>query len=222
MGLWDSICSVASSVGSAISSAASAIGDTFSKMATKLADVALPQLKIISIIVEVIGTLLGVLNPDEKVDELGDRAVRSDKTPEDFDTTQEYMDYLREEVPFDKDEFDKLSKEEKLARSAIGSSIAMKAINDKKGFEVTPQTWLTLAKLHQSGGLKDAKAEEFDSILDSFKDEQKDLQDYVKGELDPTKELEVGDKLVEMYQELEPTLSKDDIDKKVMQMEVGE
>jgi NAD(P)-dependent dehydrogenase (short-subunit alcohol dehydrogenase family) len=104
--------------------------------------------------------------------------------------------------------------------TGIGRELALQFA--QKGFEVTPQTWLTLAKLHQSGGLKDAKAEEFDSILDSFKDEQKDLQDYVKGELDPTKELEVGDKLVEMYQELEPTLSKDDIDKKVMQMEVGE
>ena len=226
MGWFGSACSAVgsfvSSVGSAISSAASSIGGALANVANKFVELAGPKIEIIALIIEAVGAILGVLKPEEKVEDLGDRAVRSDKTPEDFDTTQEYMDYLREEVPFDKDEFDKLSKEEKLARSAIGSSIAMKAINDKKGFEVTPQTWLTLAKLHQSGGLKDAKAEEFDTILNNFKDNQKDLENYVKGELEPIKEIEVGDKLVEMYQDLEPNLSKDDINEKVMKMEIGE
>ena len=97
----------------------------------------------------------------------------------------------------------------------------MKAINEKKGFEISTDTWVTLSKLAEKGIIKETKPEEFNTILNTFKDKQTDLNDYVKGELDPTRELEVGDKLVELYQELEPNLSKDEIEKKVIQMEIG-
>jgi len=222
MGFWDSVCSVVSGCIDVVSSTVSAIGNTLAKVSTNLLKVASPYLESLSAIVQVVSTLLNILKPEDKVEELGDRAIKSDKIPEDFDTTQEYINYLKDEVSFDKNDFDKLSKEEKLARSAIGTSIVMKAINEKKGFDISVDTWLTLAKLNQSGGLKDAKAEEFDTILNNFKDNQKDLENYVKGELEPIKEIEVGDKLVEMYQDLEPNLSKDDINEKVMKMEIGE
>jgi len=51
---------------------------------------------------------------------------------------------------------------------------------------------------------------------------QIDLKKYVDGKLDGGQNLQVGDKLIDMYQTLEPNLSKEHIEKKVMNMELGE
>jgi hypothetical protein len=221
MGFFSGIGSFLSGCIEVISSVSDKIGAFLSTASTSLLKVAIPYLGTLSTIVQVISTLLNILKPEDKIDELGDRAINSDKKLEDFDTTQEYINYLKNDVEFDKDEFDKLSQEAKTVRTAIGTSIVMKAINEKKGFEISTDTWVTLSKLAEKGIIKETKPEEFNTILNTFKDKQTDLNDYVKGELDPTRELEVGDKLVELYQELEPNLSKDEIEKKVIQMEIG-
>ena len=220
MGFFGSVCSFVSSAISSVSSFVGSVGSSLATMATNLLKVASPYLSAISSIVQMVGAVLGLIKPEEKVDEIGDKAVRADKQVEDFNTTAEYLEYLRDEVTFDKDNFNKLSKEEKLARSAVGTTIVMKAIDEKKGVDISTDTWITLAKLKESGNFKDVK--EFNKVLNTFKDNQTDLNKYVDGKLDGKKNLQVGDKLIEMYQKLEPNLSKDDIEKRVMKMELGE
>ena len=224
MGWFGSVCS---SIGSFVSGAVSvvssvvgSIGGVLATAASTLLKVASPYLATISTIVQIIGAVLNILKPEESVDEIGDKAMSADKQVEDFNTTEEYIEYLRDEVSFNKDEFDKLSKEDKIARTAVGTSIVMKAIDKKKGVTISTDTWITLAKLQESGNLKDVK--EFDKILDTFKDNQIDLKKYVDGKLDGEQNLQVGDKLIDMYQTLEPNLSKEHIEKKVMNMELGE
>jgi hypothetical protein len=224
MGWFDSVCSsIGSFVSGAVSVVSSAVGSIGSVLATSastLLKIASPYLATISTIVQIIGAVLNILKPEESVDEIGDKAMSADKQVEDFNTTEEYIEYLRDEVSFNKDEFDKLSKEDKIARTAVGTSIVMKAIDKKKGVTISTDTWITLAKLQESGNLKDVK--EFDKILDTFKDNQIDLKKYVDGKLDGEQNLQVGDKLIDMYQTLEPNLSKEHIEKKVMNMELGE
>ena len=224
MGWFGSVCSsIGSFVSGAVSVVSSAVGSIGSVLATSastLLKIASPYLATISTIVQIIGAVLNILKPEESVDEIGDKAMSADKQVEDFNTTEEYIEYLRDEVSFNKDEFDKLSKEDKIARTAVGTSIVMKAIDKKKGVTISTDTWITLAKLQESGNLKDVK--EFDKILDTFKDNQIDLKKYVDGKLDGEQNLQVGDKLIDMYQTLEPNLSKEHIEKKVMNMELGE
>ena len=224
MGWFGSVCSsIGSFVSGAVSVVSSAVGSIGSVLATSastLLKIASPYLATISTIVQIIGAVLNILKPEESVDEIGDKAMSADKQVEDFNTTEEYIEYLRDEVSFNKDEFDKLSKEDKIARTAVGTSIVMKAIDEKKGVTISTDTWITLAKLQESGNLKDVK--EFDKILDTFKDNQIDLKKYVDGKLDGEQNLQVGDKLIEIYQKLEPNLSKEHIEKKVMNMELGE
>ena len=219
MGLWDSVCSFVSGAVSAVGSAIDSIGGALVTAASTLLKVASPYLATISTIVQIVGAVLNILKPDDKVEEIGDKAMSADKQVEDFSTTEEYLNYLRDEVPFDKEKFDSLSQEDKIARGAVGTSIVMKAINDKKNSDISMDTWITLAKLKENGSLQEAK--EFDKILTTFEKKQIDLNEYVDGKLEGEKNLQVGDKLVDMYQELEPNLSKDEIEKRVMDMELG-
>ena len=208
MGLLDSALSFVSSCISAtariVSSVSSAIGNAVSGLAGSLLKL-VPHLNTIITVVQVIAQILGILKPEE--------------TPEDFDTTDEYITHLREEVEFDKEEFDKLSDEEKLARSVIGTAISMKAINENKGFEVTLDTWTSMAKLYDKGLLG---KESLGGLIDEFKDTQSDLNGYVNKEIKGAKGVEIGGKLAQAYQKLEPELSTEAINEKVLNSKIGE
>jgi len=215
MGFLDSIGSLVSSAISIISNVASTLGGLASNAGNFL-KVASPWLGTVIQVIEVVSTLLGILNSKDNIDELGAKAMEADKKPEDFDSNAEYIDYLRNDIELDREKFDNATDVEKTARQAVGASIIIKGIEEKKGFEIPVTTWVAMAKL----GLGE-KAEEIDKILDTFKDGKlEDFVDYTEGKLDPKEELKVGDSLVEMYQELEPSMSIDEIEEKVMKMDL--
>jgi len=218
MGLWDSVCSFVSSVCSTISSAVSSIGSALVSSASKMLSVVGKQLEPVSMIIQVVAALIGVLTKDDDVEEIGAKAMQPEsKKPEDFDSIAEYIDYLREEVKLDKEKFDKASDTEKAARTAVGASIVAKGIGEKKGFDIPLETWVAMAKLNLTD-----KAKEVDKLLETFKDGKlEDFSKYVDGKLDIKKEGEIGDDLVEMYKELEPNMSIEEIEDKVMKMDVG-
>jgi len=222
VGFLGSVCSF---VGSCISGAASIVSSAVSSLGSlsgvvgSFLKVASPYLSTIMSVVQVVSQLLGIVQPNETPEKLGDKALNADKKLEDFDTTQEYMEYLREEVDFDKEAFDKLSDEEKLARSAIGTVISMKAINEHKGFEVTLDTWTSMAKLYEKNILN---KESVDGFIDEFKENQSELNAYVNKEIKGAKGVEVAGKMAQAYQKLEPTLSTDEINNKVLNSKIGE
>jgi len=219
MGFFSSISSAVSGAISTISSVASSIGSAISGVAGSLLKVASPYVSGVLNVINAISTILGIIKPEEKLDELGDRAINADKQIEDFDTTAEYIDYLRNDVPFDKEKFDKLSESEKLARSAIGASIALKGVEEKKGFEISTDTLTTLAKMQENDLIKES---DFDKVLDEFKYDQKELNDFVEDKADfETSEI-VEDKLSSVYQELEPNLSQEEIKEKIFNTQIGE
>jgi hypothetical protein len=216
MGFWGSVGSFVSSAVSAISSVASSIGSALASSAGNFLKVASPWLGSVMQVIEVVSTLLGILNSKDNIEELGAKAMEADKKPEDFDSNAEYIDYLRNDIELDREKFENATDVEKTARQAVGASIVIKGIEEKKGFEIPVTTWVAMAKL----GLGD-KAEEIDKILDTFKDGKlEDFVDYTEGKLEVKKELEVGDSLVEMYQELEPSMSIEEIEDKVMNMDL--
>jgi hypothetical protein len=216
MGFWSGLGSLISSAVSVVASAIGSIGGALASMATNVLKVAAPWLSTVIQIIQVVGQLVGVLNPKDDPEELGAKAMEADKKPEDFDSNAEYIDYLRNDIELDREKFENATDVEKTARQAVGASIVIKGIEEKKGFEIPVTTWVAMAKL----GLGD-KAEEIDKILDTFKDGKlEDFVDYTEGKLEAKKELEMGDSLVEMYQELEPSMSIEEIEDKVMNMDL--
>lgn len=110
MGWFSSACSFVSScvssVGSAIASTVGSIGSALSSFATTVAP-ALgsilsripPIFGVISVWANAIGMLLNVLRPDEKVEDIGDRALQAaeqDIKPEKFEDFDQYMQALRD------------------------------------------------------------------------------------------------------------------------------
>ena len=216
MGFFSAIGSFVSGAVSAISSAIGSIGSALASSAGHFLKVASPWLGAVMQVIQVVSTLLGILNSEDDIEELGAKAMEADKKPENFDSNAEYIDYLRNDIELDREKFENATDVEKTARQAVGASIVIKGIEEKKGFDIPVTTWVAMAKL----GLGE-KAEEIDKILETFKDGKlEDFVDYTEGKLEAKKEVEVGDSLVEMYQELEPSMSIEEIEDKVMNMDL--
>ena len=108
MGFWSSACSFVSScvssVGSAISSAVSSIGSAVSSFATKVAPAIgsilgkIPTvLSTVSLWANAISLALNIFRPNEKVEDIGDRALQAPERvkPENFTNFDQYMEALR-------------------------------------------------------------------------------------------------------------------------------
>ena len=100
MGLWDTVCSIGSSVASGISSVCSGISNTFGSVASGLSTVldsvasfassvgvgglltvlsiAFPVLGRVIAAVEVVLHVLGLLEPKEQLEEFGDRVLQAE------------------------------------------------------------------------------------------------------------------------------------------------
>ena len=220
MGFWSGVCDfVGSCVSGAIdvvSSAVSSVGSALASSASDFIKIASPMLNSVVSIVEIVGVFLNILNPNDNIEELGAKAMEADKKPEDFDSNAQYIDYLRDEIKLDIEKFEEATDIDKLARVAIGTTIVTKGIEEQKGFDIPLTTWTTIAKLNID------KPNEIDAIIDTFKNGRlDDFTKYSEGKLDTSKELEIGDSLVDMYSKLEPNLSKDEIEDKVMNMDMG-
>ena len=102
-----------SGVGSLISSVSSSLGGLAS-IAVNFLKVVSPYLGIVTNIISVIGNLLGVKKEDENLEDIGAKDMKSDKKPENFDSYNDYIKHLRENIKLDKEEMENASKELKL------------------------------------------------------------------------------------------------------------
>lgn len=212
--MFGAIMSVVSSVVSVVSSVVSTVGKAVVTGATKLLEVAGKHLDTIVNVIETIGKILDIIAQDDKIDELGAKAIQSEKKPEDFDKISEYIEYLKNEIELDMDKFDNAKMEDKLARKAIGATIVSKGIEEKKETSIPMEFWKEVAKQGMS-------SKEIDRTIDLFKEskEENKFSEYMNGELDFKDEVKVGKMIIKMYQELEPNMTIEQIEDKIMKME---
>lgn len=212
MGLFSSLCSFVSSACSTISSAVSNIGRGIASVATSIVSLGVSLAAKVSDAIKGVGISLGIIRPEDTMEELGERAILSDKKPEDFDSINEYIDHLKNNVPFDKEKFDRLDDKELLALSSIGASITLKGINEKLNATVTPEFMATVAS-------QELEANEIIETIKVYKEKELNLDDYdlyLNDELTLDETNKHSSALVEAYQKLEPELSLDKIEEKVM------
>jgi len=212
MGLLSFASSVVSSVCRTISSAASFIGNAVTSVATTIANLGVELAGKVTEAIKAIGISLGILKPDENLDELGEKAMLSDKKPEDFDSINDYINHLRDNVPLDKEKFEKLDDKELLARSVIGASITLKGINEKLDTVVSPLFMAEVAK-------QELAAEQIIGTIKTYKENGLNTDKYgayLKDELSIDESDKHSDALVSAYHKLEPELSIEQIEDKVM------
>lgn len=214
MGFWSGVCSFVSSCCSVVASAVSSIGKALVGGATKLLEITGKSFDLVCEVIKKIGIALGVIEEDEDIEELGAKAMEADKKPEDFEYVSDYIQYLRDEVQLDREKFEKADEKTKAARKAVGATIVVKRIEEKKDTNI-PIEFLVEAARHKM------KSEEIYKVIDMFKEEkmENNFGDYLKGNLDYKSETKTGNMLVKMYKELEPNLSIEEIEEKIMNME---
>ena len=208
------IMSAVSSAVSVVSSVVSTVGKAVVIGATKLLEVAGNHLDTIVNVIETIGKILDVIAQGDKIDELGAKAIQSEKKPEDFDKISEYIEHLKNEIELDMDKFDNANMEDKFARKAIGATIVSKGIEEKKETSIPMEFWKEVAK-------QGMNSTEIDRVIDLFKENKEDnkFSEYMNGKLDYKDEVKVGGMIIEMYRKLEPNMTIEQIEEKIMKME---
>lgn len=227
MGFLSTVCSVASAFVSCVSSICSTISGVVGGIGSKIAELASsiigpnisPSIseiisKIVSFICEIIG-----LKPEngDSPEELGAKAEQAEKKPDDFESVDEYIKYLQNEIKLDKEKFNSLKDEERSAYEIVGSAIYIKGMEEKYKMEIPADFWHTVTDMNLS-------ADETKAYIDSFKDKNftsmKDMTDYLKGSpLERGKSAEnISDAIMSALKVCNPGLSEDELYDKMQEM----
>ena len=98
MGFWSDLGSAIGSICSAIGSVCSAIGGAIASKIGALATTIAPFLGPVAQAVVAIAQIIGIFIKDDNVEDLGEAMRKADKKPEDFDSINDYITYLRAEI----------------------------------------------------------------------------------------------------------------------------
>ena len=125
-----------------------------------------PELiKEVTSLISSVAELLGLKDEDDSSEEIGMKSEKADRKPEDFDSREEYISYLRDDVEldeYDREKLNNVSLKEKY--SANGLDIEMGAINEKIGVKLGLEDYVMMAK----AGIN--KVQDFMTIVDTFKE----------------------------------------------------
>lgn len=241
MGFLSAIGSFISTVGSAIvsgiSSICSTIGGALKTAAVNICNFAqtaiekgkelFPQLSPFQVILDVVGgivskiaELLGIKKENEDEPEvLGMKAEESDMKPEDFDSTQDYINYLHEKVEVDEVKRKELTPEQRAAYSSIGSSLYLDASAEKLGLEkgdLTAGFILDCAKVKM-------EADEIVAIINKLKEiglKPQNVSEYLHNskEAEFENKIKTQSAMMEAFKEIEPQMTDDQIAEKISEM----
>jgi len=184
-GLWNGIKSIASSISNVLKN--SALMQTLMPILSVVIPPPFDAIAVVAIMA--ISASMGV---KENPDELGWQMNEADKKPEDFGSFKEYKEYLDREYPFDKEKFDSLSQEQKMACRYIGMVGTMAELKESKGFEITPESLGIIVKGAASLKWDDAQIGAFAkglsvSLANSGATSLADVGALAKGKLNPDK-----------------------------------
>lgn len=174
-----------------VASCAGAIGGAISKLGTGIVNIANKIsgldvgsfLSSIGKVIHGIAQFLGICS--DEPEELGAKVQQCEKTVDDFDGDVEaYIKYLKEEVELDKEKFNQMKPEEKMACKAVGLSLEAKAIEKNlDGVEITPESLALLGKAEMKGVKIDP--EELVKVVKSLKSvgitDLNDIVNYFEG-----------------------------------------
>lgn len=197
MGFWSSVCSIGSSICSAVGSLCSGIGGAVmggvsslvSAIAPVIGPVLGPTIKdILSVFVAVISFLAELFTDkpeEEKPEEIAMKAEQADKKPENFDSINDYLEYLRNEVKLDPAKLEKLTPEERQTYQLVGLGLYIKNIEEQQGVKLDPDFLKSIPNLKKQG----YEAADIAALMQSMKSngvtDMKQYVDFMKGDLQP-------------------------------------
>ncbi|MEG2364071.1 MAG: hypothetical protein RR942_08800 [Romboutsia sp.] len=171
--------------------------------------------KVCSIVLE-IAHKLGLVEQDEKIEEIGAKTLQEDTRGRlDGESASEYMEYLRNEVELDREKFEKMKDEDKVACSALGTRLVADSIEEKLSFELPSKAIL-------AAGFADINSQELKSIIDNFKKndiKSLDIFDkYLSKDLNLSENIKIDKIIVGSIKECNENLSDEGSVEKVLDM----
>lgn len=196
--MMDWFSSACSAVGSALSSVCSAVGSLCSKIGgvvmggvSSLVSAIAPALSlephflIFVAVVSVLAELFTDKPKEEKPEEIGMKAELADKKPENFDSINDYIEYLRNEVKLDPAKLEKLTPEERQKYQLVGLGLYIKDIEEQQGVKLDPEFLKSIPKLKA----QEYEAADIANLMQSMKNngvtDAKQYVDFLKGDLQP-------------------------------------
>jgi len=210
------IFTIIPSILTAITKAATVIGPTIAKYAPILLDAVGKYLPKVMKSVETLCTVLDIISPNEKAEDLGAKAMASDKKPEDFDRFNDYIDYLQQAVKVDKSTLSD-KPEYVAARQAIGTSVLIKGASETLGTELTLPFLKTVSQL-------ELNATVIIEVVKAYSQSGLKLDDYEKylSKTLPIIQLDKhSDALVNAYQKSDTSLSLEQAEEAVMNLSLA-
>lgn len=185
MELFSAIGSVCSAVCSAVSSVCSSIGGAIMGGIGSLAPVISPWLSVAVAVISVLAEIFTEKPKEEKPEELGMKAEQADKKPEDFDSINDYIEYLRQEIKVDAAKLENLSEEERMKYQAVGLGLYVKNIEEKQGMKLDPAFLKVVPEMINLG----YTAQDIGNLMQSMKkngvNDMTMYPEFMKGELLP-------------------------------------
>lgn len=185
MGLFSAIGSVCSALCSAVSSVCSSIGGAIMGGIGSLAPVISSWLSVAVAVISVLAEIFTEKPKEEKPEELGMKAEQADKKPEDFDSINDYIEYLRQEIKVDAAKLENLSEEERMKYQAVGLGLYVKNIEEKQGMKLDPAFLKVVPEMINLG----YTAQDIGNLMQSMKkngvNDMKMYPEFMKGELLP-------------------------------------
>lgn len=213
MGFWGAICGAVSSAVSFVGSCVSSLGKAVVGMASTLIKELAPIIDTVVTIIKLVAEHFDILKPEDDIEDLGARAMKSDKKVEDFDSVNDYIDHLRNDIELEKDELKKMGEGQKLACKAVGSTITSKALSEKIGIEIPADFWVEVGK--HSMTFKETLG-----LIEAYKNNNMPIQfaNYLKGNMRFSDRVKNEGIIVNTYKEINPEMTTEEIEDKLMSM----
>lgn len=217
--------SVLAIIGGALSTAATVIGSALSTAAsflmTKLPVVlenAAICVNAISLVLTKVGEILNIAPENEKPEELGAKIFQEGTRPKEVEeSTQEYLDYLRNEVQFDKSKFEEMSKEEKLNCEVLGDTMIAKSIEEKTGVEISADFLLAIPKVNLQYHMFIELIKAFSSVRVASLNE---FTRYLSNNMSENEAKVIGVAIKGAIKEVYPEMSQEDIRDEIIKMKM--
>lgn len=213
-GVVSAVGSIISGIGTVLGTAGAAITGFAKTLVTGIAGSGIGGLfNIIGSFIGQIAKGLGI-GGQEQPEELGAKAREAEMKPADFQSTQDYIRYLENEVKLDRQNLGLMSTEERLACTAVGIGILSQGISEKKGIGIPPEFWIEVGK-------QKLESRQVEAFIDQFKLDRQDLGDfgpYLKGELRSGEALSIAPTIARALQQQNPGMSQDDIASRIATM----
>lgn len=215
--------SILAAIGGVISTVASVIGPALSTAATFIATKLPAFLQTASIVVGAITSIvtnvskmLDIAPEDEQPDELGAKTLQEGTRPiKEGETTQEYLDYLRNEVTLDREKYEKMTTEQKLNCEIIGDTMLAASIEEKTGVGIPPEFLVAAGKVQMGYQTVNALINAFSNNgIDSLGNYTK----YIENDMSEKDAVKVGSAVREAISEVNPDMTPEDIEAEVVAM----